>query len=724
MGKRRRGSQPESDTAVSKRHQTKRKVWPENFFREYPFEQDPGEYDLCSHRNHDTQNIILALLEGSKSCGAKKRSRSCVGTVELALLNERVCAFCKFLVDTLLLRSDKDPLRMVVGKTNKENQKVEISLVTDPSPWYKKAGLSLTSDLPSCPYVWLEVNDDEKRPPICIAVLPDSDSKPIALQDAVYPRRRPPLEASAGSYEYPIIQEWLEICDKHENCKLGEIEPPANLKLIDVLNECLVDYEDEYEFLTLSYVWGKNASKEERWDKIKQSLAEGKFPDHRIMPQTILDAIAVTKELGKRYLWVDLLCINQSNDIEKADQIQYMDIIFASSYLTLVCVDGPDWDHGFSSVTTPLKWTRQPWLDISGTILMATCIHSQHTYDGSSEWDQRGWTFQERLLSRRCLFFSDTHYSMKCKEGLFHELVDHRLKLELKLDESTFWADGSSLDLDDENWNFHSYSNLVSVYTSRSLSVESDIHNACRGALRRITQTTKGAWQFHFGLPKHDLLRALAWIPYGNASQIRRVGFPSWSWLGWTGRSYYPDWSSKHNVSGLNGLEHKTQQLTMNKHDSRITRNSPNLELRKADAKQQEILGMTAPVIILETTKCTFQAESECDSTSAGDDLWTLLKNDNTRMHDEIWEQTHGVTKHVSFRLPAKESNEIRKRGGKLELITLQYLPELVTMRDMISALVGYTDQDGSYQRLASVVIPGDEWLPRGSKEKINVTLI
>ena len=39
------------------------------------------------------------------------------------------------------------------------------------------------------------------------------------------------------------------------------------------------------------------------------------------LPQTILDAIYATRQLGLRYLWVDALCINWSDTAERNAQV-------------------------------------------------------------------------------------------------------------------------------------------------------------------------------------------------------------------------------------------------------------------------------------------------------------------------------------------------------------------------------------------------------------------
>jgi hypothetical protein len=80
-----------------------------------------------------------------------------------------------------------------------------------------------------------------------------------------------------------------------------------SISLIDVHTRRVVPYpgrqSEPCDFLALSYVWGKSMQ--------PSVLKSGRLP--RTIPLTISDSMTVVKRLGKRYLWVDSICINQSN---------------------------------------------------------------------------------------------------------------------------------------------------------------------------------------------------------------------------------------------------------------------------------------------------------------------------------------------------------------------------------------------------------------------------
>lgn len=53
------------------------------------------------------------------------------------------------------------------------------------------------------------------------------------------------------------------------------------------------------------------------------------------LPQTLKDAVAVTRSLGLGYLWVDSLCIVQDDETQKARAIGHMGSIYAGAVITI-----------------------------------------------------------------------------------------------------------------------------------------------------------------------------------------------------------------------------------------------------------------------------------------------------------------------------------------------------------------------------------------------------
>ena len=65
------------------------------------------------------------------------------------------------------------------------------------------------------------------------------------------------------------------------------------------------------------------------------------------LPQTIIDAILVTHEIGLDYLWVDSLCIIQDDDHDKTRELARMRLIYRNAYITLCAASARGASEGF-----------------------------------------------------------------------------------------------------------------------------------------------------------------------------------------------------------------------------------------------------------------------------------------------------------------------------------------------------------------------------------------
>ncbi|KAL2075082.1 hypothetical protein VTL71DRAFT_24 [Oculimacula yallundae] len=120
---------------------------------------------------------------------------------------------------------------------------------------------------------------------------------------------------------------WYQTCmNAHGICCAPKKPPGASLPGFRAIN-CLTDsFEIENiswseKYVALSYVWG-TGTENERW------------------PATVKDAIAVTKKMKLKYLWVDRVCINQDDYEEKMFLVSKMDAIYEGAEFTIVNAAG------------------------------------------------------------------------------------------------------------------------------------------------------------------------------------------------------------------------------------------------------------------------------------------------------------------------------------------------------------------------------------------------
>lgn len=155
-------------------------------------------------------------------------------------------------------------------------------------------------------------------------------------------------------------------------------------------------------FTALSYTWGN----------VQHNCVpvDGRLPNE--VPRLIDDAIEVTCRLGYRCLWVDHYCIPQDDDMEKHVQVQRMNLIYGSSAITIVAAAGKDPAHGLPGVRKNPR-SEQRVIRIGNRILVSTNL-SIRDQVLSSNWNTRGWTFQEAYLSTRRLVFTEHMVYFPC----------------------------------------------------------------------------------------------------------------------------------------------------------------------------------------------------------------------------------------------------------------------------------------------------------------------
>ncbi|RAK95542.1 HET domain-containing protein, partial [Aspergillus ibericus CBS 121593] len=354
---------------------------------------------------------------------------------------------------------------------------------------------------------------------------------------------------------YDRLREWIRECQSHHGPKCTDhaTRPPFALKVIDCQTRKILPLKPDWDYYALSYVWGPPRPE----DIIDGTQGRQKTLPARVHP-SIEDAITVVKNLGGRYLWIDKYCINQDDAQEKHDQISRMDLIYSGAYATIIAAGSDITQSGLPGVGTVPR-LHQPQA-VSGKTRLVSTLPSIRQALTRSPWITRGWTFQEVILSRRCLFFTDYQVYFMCSEAthcestIISQPLKHTSYNVLDPDRFTHLGAGDAKYyswMPPRPWEFRTH---LTHYSSRNLSYESDAINAFRGILARSTHTTYWGIPFLFQDSSYPFVQdinlrfacALAWEPMYTQNPIareshlhRRPDFPSWSWAGWAGTVSY-----------------------------------------------------------------------------------------------------------------------------------------------------------------------------------------
>jgi hypothetical protein len=347
--------------------------------------------------------------------------------------------------------------------------------------------------------------------------------------------RRVPAVVGPG---VKLMRIWMKGCGElhGRDCQPAVFPKSAGfrLRVIDVDENCVVEIGDpsDVRYVALSYVWGGVLQlRLTVGNKPKLYKPGGLLNCQPGLSKSIADAIVLVKEMGARYLWVDSLCIVQDDEEDKRDQIQWMGMIYGCAYFTIVSAVGRDANGGLPGLRPGTRSSVEHVETIDGVQFTAT----RRPYLSSlpdSVWESRGWTFQEKILSKRLLIFTEEQVFFHCGQAIWFEDA----YLETTAPSAKLWHGEWTKHLSKpkgERTVFFDYRLLVKNYATRQLTYESDTLDAFSGIAQSLRRRL--GQNFYWGLPESMFDAALLWTTKNHFPHSRREELPSWSWAGWRG---------------------------------------------------------------------------------------------------------------------------------------------------------------------------------------------
>lgn len=351
--------------------------------------------------------------------------------------------------------------------------------------------------------------------------------KKILLAPSHSPGSKPtdPIESkSKKPIDWNQIESWVQESVAKYGCEFKRcLILPEEFRVIDVLKNKVILASGYCEYVALSYVWGVATGDLMLCvDNVRQ-LAEDFAISRDNLPSTILDAMIICAKIGKRYLWVDRLCIVQDGREDyKQAQIESMGDIYSSAFFTIVAACGQDARSGLAGIDGKPR-LRAPWvIHLNKSILTERVSNPfesrpEDRCEVIPKWYTRGWTYQELMLSSRLLIFTELgvcyEYTYNAESFVTFEFTPLGLEGILR---GTF----ESSDI----------RHMILEYAERHLSYNTDTFRAISGIFSHLGI-------FHqSGMPWKDFDKNLFWRPISWQQNSRThdisgtVLFPSWSW--------------------------------------------------------------------------------------------------------------------------------------------------------------------------------------------------
>ncbi|KAI0450338.1 heterokaryon incompatibility protein-domain-containing protein [Xylaria acuta] len=134
------------------------------------------------------------------------------------------------------------------------------------------------------------------------------------------------------------------------------------------------------------------------------------------------NAIRVTRRLGVRYLWIDAICILQGQGGDFETESRLMEGYYSGAYCTIAvhCSHGGPSD-GFLKPRPSAgdrARTSQAFRRGKSKFYICSAIDNFSRDVEESHLSSRGWVFQERALSVRTIYFTETQAYFECGNGI------------------------------------------------------------------------------------------------------------------------------------------------------------------------------------------------------------------------------------------------------------------------------------------------------------------
>ncbi|KAI0653372.1 heterokaryon incompatibility protein-domain-containing protein [Cubamyces menziesii] len=347
--------------------------------------------------------------------------------------------------------------------------------------------------------------------------------------------------------------------------RLIDCSDPDRLRIVETNSSVRGTY------IALSYVWGEDQPHRTTelnlfWYKLRIDPAE--------LPQTILDAIHVTRALGIDLLWVDGLCIVQDSDQDMHHELARMRDVYRNAYLTIDARSAAKVSEGFLQdrkldpmplavlpfISPPGEPVEQPAGEAQLGIVYVTPAQKHTEYytygsfglgDPDNHTGHRGWCLQERLLSTRMLVFNSKTLQLRCHTrthnvGGARHYGDHDAA---RIPDAVFHPDRHIARHSGEWKAIHTaWLKIVEDYARAKLTNPADKLIAI-SAVAEMFAPILGP-EYIAGLWRPSLLHDLLWYSVGNTPRRRPTGYrgPSWSWAStdrsvtWEGINEHADW--------------------------------------------------------------------------------------------------------------------------------------------------------------------------------------
>ncbi|KAF2111851.1 heterokaryon incompatibility protein-domain-containing protein [Lophiotrema nucula] len=246
----------------------------------------------------------------------------------------------------------------------------------------------------------------------------------------------------AAKYEYPprtdaesvakLIESWyLQCTTQHPGCAspVSTYQPPRLVEIqkggfrLIIPSECGV----RGSYATLSHCWGNAPDFLKLTSTNMEQLRQWNPTDR--LPQTFQDAVRLCCHLHIKYLWIDSLCILQDGEGSISDwslHVTEMRVVYSNGVLNIAASRAAASNEGMYTFRNP-NFVRPAVIQGNNRFGLSNELHllvnAEFKEPGATRppLNERGWVFQERILSRRVVHFEREQVFWECNDSALCE---------------------------------------------------------------------------------------------------------------------------------------------------------------------------------------------------------------------------------------------------------------------------------------------------------------
>jgi hypothetical protein len=349
---------------------------------------------------------------------------------------------------------------------------------------------------------------------------------------------------------------WLTRCrNEHEECRQGKNKgfAPTRLLFIGGKEEgtiYLIENPSSVEnYAALSHRWTEETGLtrlegSNLFERKSKGIPLSKF-SHMMQ-----DTVFVVRRLGILYLWIDSMCIIQDDSADWRREAARMGSIYANAEITIAATW---WDQSGKSLFCNRSEDEYAAFNIGNfdgqpIFLRRTLPHftwrnfTGESFSGDAFWNpekewpllNRGWVYQEQLLSHRMLHFTRHELLWECNSTTGCECGWYRF-------DDGEWGGliggrKAKHRVSEKAWN-----EILLEYSMREFTFPIDRLSALAGVAKAFgdikdLEDEKSHGKYVSGMRTEELDMTLFWYSNEPASARPNLQVPTWSWASVTGK--------------------------------------------------------------------------------------------------------------------------------------------------------------------------------------------